>query len=351
MQLLERARQAGHPLIDGKHATFVWSGEAAPLLAGDFNGWNMDEAVRMHAAGPNLWTATLTFPMDAYVEYAYFASSKPEDRLKDPLNKRRVWNGVNGYNSALYMPDASPDPLTKRRFGTAQGTVTKIQVNTARAGAGNKRAVHVYAPPGTTDPYPIIVCWDGPDYLKRGHLVTVVDNLIADKRIWPVGLVMIENGKSLRMLEYMANEYTLLWLQYAVLPAALPLLNPVDTKRHPGAWGVMGASMGGLMALYTGLRMHEQFGHVLSQSGAFEFGMEVPRPHPVFDLVSRGDKLPLKIYQDVGTMEWLLDCNRRMHDALQKKQYDVAYHEFNAGHNYTAWSNTLARALTALYGR
>jgi enterochelin esterase-like enzyme len=351
MQLLERARQAGNPLTDERKATFVWSGETAPLLAGDFNGWNVQEPVRLHEAAPGLWSATLTLPADAYVEYAFFASSEPDDRTPDPLNRRRVWNGVSAYNHFFYMPQARPHLAAKRRFGIPKGTVSRITVPALRrGGSGGKRSVYLYAPPETTAPYPLIVCWDGPDYLRRGHLVTIVDNLIADKRIWPVGLVMIENGKTLRMLEYMANEYTLLWLLHAVLPAAAGILNGTDVTRHPGAWGVMGASMGGLMALYTGLRAPGRFGRVLMQSGAFEFAID-GRPHPIFDMVTLGEKLPLKMYQDTGTMEWLLDSNRRMHDALAGRGYDVRYQEFNAGHNYTAWSNMLPRALETLFGR
>jgi len=34
---------------------------------------------------------------------------------------------------------------------------------------------------------------------------------------------------------------------------------------------MLGASMGGLMALYSGLRLPDVFGKVLSQSGAFHF--------------------------------------------------------------------------------
>ena len=61
------------------------------------------------------------------------------------------------------------------------------------------------------------------------------------------------------------GESTLLFVAAQVLPLARAHLNLLDPAKHPGAYGVLGASMGGLMALYTGLRLPRIFGHVLSQ--------------------------------------------------------------------------------------
>jgi enterochelin esterase family protein len=104
--------------------------------------------------------------------------------------------------------------------------------------------------------------------------------------------------------------------------------------------------MGGLMALATGLRLPHIFGHVLSQSGAFYFG---PYPTTVAELVEQGPARPVRIWMDVGRYEGLLDGNRRMRDQLQARGYDVAYREYNAGHNYRAWRDDLWRGLEALY--
>lgn len=74
--LVEQARMEGTPLIAGEQATFVWTGERAPVLAGDMTGWMPWEATatgqRMEEVEPGVWTCTLTLPQDAYVEYAYF---------------------------------------------------------------------------------------------------------------------------------------------------------------------------------------------------------------------------------------------------------------------------------------
>ena len=46
---------------------------------------------------------------------------------------------------------------------------------------------------------------------------------------------------------------------------------------------------------------------------------------------------------DVGRYEWLLEPNRRLHELLGERGYDVTYHEYNAGHNYPAWRDDLWR--------
>src|SRR6478735_6381442 len=73
LDLLERARREGAPLIDGERATFVWEGERPPRLAGDFNRWGADADVggdgmprwRAEAeveAKHTLWSLALTLP-------------------------------------------------------------------------------------------------------------------------------------------------------------------------------------------------------------------------------------------------------------------------------------------------
>lgn len=348
MSLLERAQREGNPVIDGRTATFVWVGKTPPILAGDFSRWQKgSRTVRWKQAG-DIWTAKLEFPADAYVEYAFFESEDDDSRIRDPLNKRRVWNGVNNYNHTFYMPEAKPSPLLSVRRGVPRGKVTRYEIDSHWISHRKTRRLYLYEPPNATAPYPLIVVWDGPDYYKRGRLTRIVDNLIAQKRIVPVGLAMIDNGKAARTSEYMMNEATLLWLEHFVLPFAREHLRLNDPAEKPGSWGVLGASMGGLMSLYTGLRMPHIFGNVLAQSGAFQFDV-AGRPLPIFELIQLGAKQPVRIWQDVGKLEFLREANVLMYEALKSRGYEVQYSEFSAGHNYTAWANSLWRGLEWLF--
>jgi enterochelin esterase-like enzyme len=123
-------------------------------------------------------------------------------------------------------------------------------------------------------------------------------------------------------------------------------LRLLDIEEHPGEYGVLGASAGGLMSMYTGFRMPEVFGKVICQSGVF--GLD-GRDFAVVDLARYGHARDLEIWMDVGTLDELLEDNRRMVALLNEKQYNVMYREFAAAHNYTAWRNDVWRGLEALF--
>jgi enterochelin esterase family protein len=192
------------------------------------------------------------------------------------------------------------------------------------------------------------VVYDGQDYLQRGKLATLVDSLMANGRIQPIAMAFLPNAGRWRSVEYACSDATLLWLDQVILPLAHEKLNLVDVNTQPGAFGVLGASLGGTMSLYTGLRMPDVFGRVITQSGAF---MIEGRDFAVVDLIRHGQAQHLNIWMDVGRLDVLLEDNQKMHALLQEKNYHVDYREFSGGHNYTAWRNDLWRGLEALFAR
>lgn len=339
--------KATNPVILAGRARFEWHGPRAPQLMGDFNHWDAANPITLSPAGHNLWQHTLELPEDAYLEYVYLLDGK---RLVDPRNPQRVFNGINAYNHYFYMPDAQPSDLVNSRQGVAHGTVKRMKVKGSyHLGDKNhaidlfEREVYFYRPP-VDEPVPLLVVYDGPDYLRRAKLPAIVDNLIHQKRIRPLALAMLANGRKNRFLEYACSDVTLGFIDCGLLPLARSELNLLDPDQSPGSYGVLGASLGGLMALYTGLRRFEIFGKVLSQSGAFYPGFVLN------DLVKNKQGQQSRVWIDVGTFEYLLSFNRQMWALLVEQGYQVAYHEYNAGHNYTAWRDDVANGLECLFG-
>jgi enterochelin esterase-like enzyme len=341
--LLQKAKDYGTPIIEADKVTFVWHGKWAVRLTGDFIDWDEQAAIRLTRVAPYLWKTTLSFPLDAYIEYVFLDNDKPE---LDPFNHRRVPNGLGKYNNFFYMPEAGPSSLVKRQRGINHGLVTSHYLDTEELAAGTKRLVYLYRPP-VPQSCPLLVVWDGVDYLRRSHLVNLVDNMIAQERIQPLAMAMIQNGKHARNIEYACSEATLAFLMTRVLPLAHEKLNLQDPQKSPGAYGVLGASLGGLMALYTGLRIPQVFGRVLSQSGSFGNFWSAS---VVVELIRHTERLPLHLWMDIGRYEHLLETNRSMVELLLSKGYSVVYREYNGGHSYTAWGNDLVHGLEALYG-
>ncbi len=174
----------------------------------------------------------------------------------------------------------------------------------------------------------------------------MVSNLIVQRRIRPLALALVQNGGRDRLTEYACNDSTLDFILYKVLPLARERLNLLDVEANPGTFGILGASLGGLMALYAGLRAPQVFGQVLSQSGGFTI---FNRDAVVYDLIGEGQARSLQVWMDVGRFERLLETNRRMYTLLRDQGYAVSYHENSAGHNYTAWRDDVWRGLETAF--
>lgn len=332
------------PFIEGNQVTFLWKGRHAPRLIGDAWGWDDDNSgIELKESKPGLWTHRQTLPLNAYIEYHFWDGKQ---HILDPLNPNKTDNGFGGFNNFFYMPNAKPSSWTLPQKGISHGTVRRHVVRDENLVAGGKRTVILYNPP-TDVPTPLLVVWDGQDYCRRGMLTTLLDNLIAQKKIRPIALAMVESAKQERFIEYACSETTNYFLMQHVLPLATRELNLISIKKNPGAYGVLGASMGGLMALYTGVRYPEVFGHVLSQSGAFIIWNDVPL---LWELMEKNPRHQLKLWLDIGKYDFLRSANRKFKAFLRTNGYDFRFREYMGAHNYTSWRNDLPDGLIYHFG-
>ena len=342
-QLLDLARSSGTQIVDRQTATFLWEGEQAPGLIADFNDWG-HAPIQLVRVGEKTWTHKESLTNDAYIEYA-FLDLESEERIVDPYNPRTVPNGSGDINHFFHMPGAIPNTLTRRARGIPKGKTTRYLINTDGLAIGKHRRVHLYQPPSAAA-CPLILVLDGNDYIRQGKLIQILDNLIAQKCVQPVALALVPHAGLARVVEYLSNDATLGFLNNCVLPLAYRELNLINLKAKPGAFGIMGASMGGLMALYAGLRMPEIFGNVLTQSGCYSYD---DHDFAVMDLVRYAPIQPIWVWMDVGKYEYLLPTNQRMRDLLVERGYQVCYREYPGGHNYTSWRDDLWRGLEFLF--
>jgi enterochelin esterase-like enzyme len=342
--LIERARAEGTPLVEGDTATFVWAGVSPAHIVGEFNDWDDASALTMAEIEPGVWASTITLPRDAYIEYRIIAPHG-EPGL-DPLNSRSVDSGVGHRNAWFRMPEALP-PRLRRPANAPRGWLTRHRVHGEHLLAAGQRDIWLYHPP-TTDRVPLLLVLDGQDYYRRAHLPALVDVLIARGRIRPIALALLPHGGAARFLEYNSSDTTLALILRHVLPLAvaeLPLLH--DTM--PGSRAILGASLGGLMALFTGLRLPDLFDTVLCQSGGFALDL-AGHEQLIHRLIRDHQGAKPRIWMDVGRFEWLLEANRATHALLSERGFDVTYREYNGGHNYTAWREDVWRGLEHMFG-
>ncbi len=243
------------------------------------------------------------------------------------------------------MPEYRPSAWHLEADETPRGTVFETRVPTMKLLAGVERTVTFYQPP-VDFPVPLAVVYDGREYLERARLPVIIDNLIAAQKIQPIALAMIANSKRYRVMEYACADATIWHLLQVVLPFARQKLRLLDVEEHPGAYGVLGASFGGLMALYTLLRLPHIFGRGLCQAGGYSAaGFDFP----VWDLLGNAAGADVRIWMDCGRFDWLIGANRKMAAAMSKMDVPFHFHEYNAGHNFPAWTDSVPLGLEYLY--
>jgi enterochelin esterase family protein len=338
-----------NPEVEGRSAVFTWHGTRSAGLVGDFKNWDRDRPLRLKKVGSRRWQLALEFPEDAYIEYAFELGG---ERVADPQNPQTVSSGVDSINHYFYMPKGGPTPWLKRPPRLFRGRTFWRSLD-AENTLGGRRKVDFYRPAGP-GPYRLLVVFDGQDYLRRARLPYLIDALAYAGRIQPPALAMIHSRASTRSLEYRCNDATLEFVVGTVLPAAREELDLIvepgptgaGSLRPPGGVGphaVLGASWGGLIALYTALRRPDLFGDVLAQSGGFEPGSVV------YDFAHRIEPSPLRVWMDVGNLDFVLEDVHRMKAVLEARGANLTYREYSGGHSYTAWRDDLPYGLQTLF--
>lgn len=341
-KIKQQLRATGNPIIKGNRARIFWLGDDPPTIRGDHLGWETGLGAEMAQLDQQLWVHEAVLPSDSYIEYAFF---RKERRVRDPLNPRRTPNGLGHINHYFTMPDYKPSNWHLPIEGVAKGKLTEHQLPTEQMLAGALRTVYLYQPPAD-EPTPLLIVYDGREYLERTNLPVMVENLIAARKIRPLALALVCNSKRSRIMEYACADSTLWYLLQVVIPFARNNLNLIDLEQNPGAYGILGASFGGLMALYTLLRLPHTFGRGLCQSGAYtveDFSF------PVWDLLEKIRGADVRIWMDCGRFDWLVETNRKMAAAVSDLVVPFHYHETNAGHNFPNWRDCLPHALEFLF--
>jgi enterochelin esterase-like enzyme len=258
-------------------------------------------------------------------------------------------------------------------FGTADPSdPAKLVVTTSRP-APYTRRVSVFVPAqyvaGTTSPF--IVGADGPDQL----LFTVLNNLIAQKRVPVLVAVSIGNGSgdaqgSQRGLEYdtMSGRYAD-FVETEVLPLVEKQCN-VKLTKDPNGRATMGGSSGGSAALIMAWYHPERYHRVLTYSGTYVNQQWPPRaetPHGAWEfhehLIPNSPVKPIRIWMEVGDRDllnpnvmrdnmhdWVV-ANENMARVLAAKRYHYQFvFARNAGHtDRTVKQQTLSEALEWLW--
>jgi enterochelin esterase-like enzyme len=342
------------PFVSGDSVAFLYQGKAESVVwMGDFNGWGYDKAFQNQGKkipNTNIWILKASFPKNARLDYKILVDGK--NWILDPENPHQQWSGVGGGspNSELQMPDWKEDAEQKSRTDIAHGVVkTDLLFNSKIL---NYQVTYgVYLPAGyeKLGKLPVMYVTDGYEYMhpQLGNMITVLDNLIAEKKIKPIAAVFVDHREPVnrsnnrRMQELAMSSAYLDFFTKELLPE-IEKNYPVTTDAKQR--GIMGTSMGGLTATYFAFTKPDVFGLAGIQSPAFW-----TKPQ-IYQLCSNPANPTMKISMTSGLINDTSKESRKMKEVLEASSCVYHYREVNEGHSWGNWRNLIDDVLIDLFG-
>jgi enterochelin esterase family protein len=339
------------PLIQDDSVVFLYRGKAKSVwFAGDFNAWGRSTA-EPHAGtrigGTDIWMMALGLPSNARADYKLVIDGS--EWMVDPNNPWQQYSGVGGGtpNSEIRMPDWHDDPIVEKRAGIPRGQLIR-HLTIESTELGYPIAYSLYVPAGyrSGTPCPILYVFDGNEYLNGnlGSMATILDNLIADKRIEPLIGVFIDHrdpadtSKNRRMEELAMDPAYLNFLESDLLPAVEGKYRSDVSQR-----GVLGTSLGGLAATYAAVSRPQLFTRAGIQSPAYWY-----RPQ-IHQLVAGAGLRGLSAVITTGTLHDGQSEAQRMKVGLEEASARVVYIEVPEGHSWGNWKRLIDDILVMLY--
>jgi len=370
-------RATGTPLVEAiegqpgyARVTFLWKGSAetrsVKLIAGPQILRHFKHLNFVRLPRSDVWLLTLDVPTGWRVGYLLAENADPHGFPKtarsDPLNPRHSEENplapgpVPPLISVFETPGAPPEPWLRRHEGVPAGTV-EIRRIYSRV-LGSERTLMVYVPHGFGSfdgRIGSLYLFDGEEYLRDMRIADVLDNLIGERRIAPLIVVMIQGGPDRsrdRELSCDAN-----FTEFLTTELVPWVRSNYHVSEDPRRTIVGGVSLGGLEGAFAACRYPKLFGAVLAQSGSFWWRPPSPgasklsepwmatqyatRPRQARFFLSVGRDEPAPLGDN-------LIENRLMRDVLQTRGYQLKYEEIEGEHDWINWRLTLPDGLMFL---
>jgi predicted alpha/beta superfamily hydrolase len=235
----------------------------------------------------------------------------------------------------------------------------------------NQRDLVVYLPPGYDEQpwrrFPVLYLHDGQNLFDRAtsfagqdwNVQGAADHLINAGSLAPLIVVGIYNTGKSRIHEYTPTKAPKLGGgradRYAkfLLQEVMPFIqHEYRADPNPRLTGIGGSSLGGLVSLYLGLKLPQNFGKIAALSPSVWWNQRVIVR---FAATARVDLHPA-IWLDIGTKEGprIVPDVEQFRDVLLQKGwalgYNLHYERIEGGeHNELAWSQRIGRVLEFLY--
>ena len=247
---------------------FSWARPRDHLMAHvpDTDLWYKTRRIRrgarfLYMLAPNVFQFAPPSPTTPYYRNA--------SAVADPLNPTRVPADGSKYEaqSVAELPGSPPHPWSGERLDVPRGHSESREFTSSIL--KNERTIEIYTPPDYStdgDPYPVLIVFDQGLYTTGARVPTptILDNLIADRRIGPMMAVLVGNASGQRGTELPCNVKFADFLRTELMPWVRRSYHATAEAAQTYA---AGSSFGGLAATCAAMFHPQLVGNVISQMG------------------------------------------------------------------------------------
>jgi enterochelin esterase-like enzyme len=346
--------------IEGESVTFA---EPLSIQGNDilitFTGKISDSGIKFTRQVGDFGSSDATAKRDTVTAPAPGASTEPGP----PAGARRGGRGAFG-GPVTPGPDdkeafaKAPEGFDKPRDGIEHGKLERVDYDSSTIGV--KRWMEVYTPPGYSKDkkYPVLYLLHGiggnenREWSKQGVANVIVDNLIADKKIEPM-IVVLPNGNATANSDgaggrggfggggdpaAMAGDGWGKNFESDLLKDIIPYIEShysVYNDREHRA--LAGLSMGGGQSLDFGLAHLDTFASV----GGFSSAPNTRSPEELVPDPEKATKMLKVLWISAGNKDPLLSVSQGVHTYLKVKNVPHIYHVDDNAHDFKHWKNSL----------
>ena len=287
-------------------------------------------------------------PLDAYENFVIGPEYVPAPELEVTAGvpKGTVQQfTIDSRETKIYNPG-----IARKQFGTVDPSNPKtLIVETHEIDYRRQITVYIPAQHKKGSEAPFMICHDGPKGKPNMTLPHILDNLIHQKRIPPIILILIANGGGDAQGHQRGKEYdnmSGLFAEYIETEVIPRVENNYQLRltKDPDGRAVMGSSSGGSASLIMAWFRTDLYRRVLTTSGTFvnqawPFDPKYPDGAWGFHktIIPESPKKPIRLFISVGDRDLLnpnvmrdgmhdwVEANHRMAKVLQAKGYEYQY--------------------------
>lgn len=302
-------------------------------------------------------TWTLSFPRPPAQRFEYLLElvhpNGGSELITDPHNTL-VASGPFGNKSVIELDGYGPPSWLDHTPG---GETREIKVRCRPA--GRRLPAYIWQPADTdpSEPLPLLVAHDGPEYDQLAGLTRFSSWTIASGQLPRHRVALLPPVERDQM--YSASASYARSLTHEIVP---DLLREAPAPSGRSMRVGMGASLGALAMLHVHRKNPAVFGALFLQSGSY-FRMRFDKQESGFVRFRRisrfvGEVLstqewahPIPVTITCGSIEENLANNRAVAQALRRQEYEVTFWKNPDGHNWIGWRDTFEPHLRGLLVR